>query len=117
MQLQAAKDGPLVALAFKLEEGKFGQLTYMRIYSGSLHKGDTLHNVATGKRIKVGCAERCLSSAGSQAASYCIRGSACNKWRVACLQCRAAWSSCCCTRAAAMQPILHVESSPGLWLF
>jgi elongation factor G len=45
--------GPLVALAFKLEEGKFGQLTYMRIYSGSLARGDTIVNVSTGKRLKV----------------------------------------------------------------
>jgi translation elongation factor EF-G len=45
--------GPLVALAFKLEEGKFGQLTYMRIYSGSLGRGDTIVNVSTGKRLKV----------------------------------------------------------------
>jgi len=42
-----------VALAFKLEEGKFGQLTYMRIYSGSLSRGDTIVNVSTGKRLKV----------------------------------------------------------------
>jgi hypothetical protein len=42
-----------VALAFKLEEGKFGQLTYMRIYSGSLARGDTIVNVSTGKRLKV----------------------------------------------------------------
>ena len=51
--LESSADGPLVALAFKLEEGRFGQLTYMRIYSGTLHKGDTVVNVATGKRIKV----------------------------------------------------------------
>ena len=50
--MEASKSGPLVALAFKLEEGRFGQLTYMRLYSGTLNKGDTLHNVATGKRIK-----------------------------------------------------------------
>ena len=43
-----------MALAFKLEEGRFGQLTYMRVYSGTLNKGDTITNVATGKRIKVG---------------------------------------------------------------
>ena len=42
-----------MALAFKLEEGRFGQLTYMRIYSGTLHKGDAIVNTATGKKIKV----------------------------------------------------------------
>ena len=45
--------GPLVALAFKLEEGRFGQLTYMRIYSGTVRKGDPIVNATTGKRIKV----------------------------------------------------------------
>jgi len=47
--------GPLVALAFKLEEGRFGQLTYMRIYSGAVRKGDPIVNSTTGKRIKVSC--------------------------------------------------------------
>ena len=45
--------GPLVALAFKLEEGRYGQLTYMRIYSGSVRKGDPIVNATTGKKIKV----------------------------------------------------------------
>ncbi|TVU10649.1 hypothetical protein EJB05_44193 [Eragrostis curvula] len=44
---------PLVALAFKLEEGRFGQLTYLRIYDGVIRKGDFIHNVNTGKKIKV----------------------------------------------------------------
>lgn len=41
-----------MALAFKLEEGKFGQLTYMRVYQGSLARGDMIVNVVSGKRIK-----------------------------------------------------------------
>jgi len=53
VQLACHKGGPLVALAFKLEEGRFGQLTYMRIYSGTVTKGDYVVNMATGKRIKV----------------------------------------------------------------
>ena len=45
---------PLVALAFKLEEGRFGQLTYIRIYQGSVRKGDTIVNSRTGREAKVG---------------------------------------------------------------
>ncbi|CAN6451516.1 unnamed protein product [Victoria cruziana] len=45
--------GPLVALAFKLEEGRFGQLTYLRIYQGVIRKGDFMINVNTGKKIKI----------------------------------------------------------------
>ncbi|XP_042503566.1 elongation factor G-1, mitochondrial-like, partial [Macadamia integrifolia] len=45
--------GPLVALAFKLEEGRFGQLTYLRIYEGVIRKGDFIININTGKKIKV----------------------------------------------------------------
>lgn len=51
--LPCSRSGPLVALAFKLEEGRFGQLTYMRIYSGVLRKGDNIVNQTSGKRIKV----------------------------------------------------------------
>jgi elongation factor G len=45
---------PLVALAFKLEDGPYGQLTYIRVYQGSIAKGDTIINIRTGKKVKVG---------------------------------------------------------------
>jgi elongation factor G len=45
---------PLVALAFKLEDGPYGQLTYIRVYQGSIAKGDTIVNIRTGKKVKVG---------------------------------------------------------------
>jgi elongation factor G len=44
---------PLIAYAFKLEESKFGQLTYMRIYQGTLRKGNWIRNVMTDKKVKV----------------------------------------------------------------
>ena len=47
-------DKPAVLLAFKLEDGRYGQLTYCRMYQGVLHKGDTIYNQSNGKKIKVG---------------------------------------------------------------
>ena len=45
---------PLTMLAFKLEDGRYGQLTYCRVYQGSLNRGDTIYNIADGKKHKVG---------------------------------------------------------------
>jgi len=52
--LTADPDAKTVALAFKLEDGAYGQLTYIRIYQGSLRKGDELVNTRSGQKIKVG---------------------------------------------------------------
>ena len=51
--LESDPSKPLVMLAFKLEDGKYGQLTYMRVYQGTVKKGDFIHNIANGKKIKV----------------------------------------------------------------
>ncbi len=45
---------PLVALAFTLEDGQYGQLTYVRVYQGILAKGTAMVNARTGQKIKVG---------------------------------------------------------------
>jgi elongation factor G len=52
--LVADPGSPLVALAFKLEVTPYGQLTYLRIYQGSLRKGDELTNTRTRKKVRVG---------------------------------------------------------------
>jgi len=52
--LSCSENVPTVALGFKLEDGKYGQLTYVRIYQGSLKKGDELYNTRARKKFKVG---------------------------------------------------------------
>ncbi|MGR5284665.1 elongation factor G [Vibrio maritimus] len=47
-------DEPLRALAFKIMDDRFGALTFIRIYSGRLKKGDTILNSATGKTERIG---------------------------------------------------------------
>jgi len=52
--LSSSPEDPAVALAFKLEDGPYGQLTYIRVYQGSIQKGSTIVNTRTGKKVKVG---------------------------------------------------------------
>ena len=53
VRLTAKASDDMLALAFKLEESRFGQLTYLRIYQGTLRRGDWLYNVRTKKKVKV----------------------------------------------------------------
>ena len=53
-ELFADEKSPTVALGFKLEDGKYGQLTYVRIYQGILRKGEELLNTRARKKFKVG---------------------------------------------------------------
>jgi elongation factor G len=52
--LSGKADDPLVALAFKLEDGHYGQLSYIRLYQGMLKKGDVAVNMRNRQKIKVG---------------------------------------------------------------
>jgi elongation factor G len=52
--IESESSKPLVCLAFKLDETRYGQLTYVRVYQGTLAKGSSIVNARTKKRVKVG---------------------------------------------------------------
>lgn len=63
VELFNVADKPCVALAFKLDDGQYGQLTYLRIYQGKIVKGDELFNTRAQKKFKVGRIVRMNSAA------------------------------------------------------
>ncbi len=52
--LESDAKKPMVAMAFKITEETFGQLTYTRVYQGTLKKGMTITNMRTGKSVRLG---------------------------------------------------------------
>ncbi len=54
VRLETDPARPPVLLAFKLEDGPYGQLTYIRIYQGRIEKGTELVNTRSGQKVKVG---------------------------------------------------------------
>ena len=54
VELESVDNKPCVALAFKLDDGQYGKLTYTRVYQGKIKKGEELYNTRTKKRFKVG---------------------------------------------------------------
>jgi len=60
--VQVDPEAPLIVLAFKLDDGRYGQVTYIRVYQGTLRKGDTIYNQRTKQKVKVGRLVRMHSS-------------------------------------------------------
>ena len=63
VDLECVENKPCVSLGFKLEDGQYGQLTYVRIYQGIIKKGEELFNTRSKKRFKVGRLVRMNASA------------------------------------------------------
>ena len=80
----ASDEEPLTTLAFKLLNDKFGQLTFIRVYSGVLRKGATVLNVRTGRRIRVGRLVQMMADKRSEI-EECHAGNICAAMGVECV--------------------------------
>ncbi len=54
VELSSDRDDPLVAMAFKTVVESFGQLTFMRLYQGTVRRGQSLRNARTGQQVRFG---------------------------------------------------------------
>jgi elongation factor G len=54
VMLESNPDKPAVLLAFKLDDTRFGQLTYVRIYQGRINKGDEIFNRRSQRKVRIG---------------------------------------------------------------
>ena len=73
VEVQSDVKLPLIAMAFKISDDQYGQLTYTRIYQGTLKKGDTAYNPRTQKRQRVGRIVR-MHSAEKEEIDYASAG-------------------------------------------
>ncbi|MCC7074245.1 MAG: elongation factor G [Deltaproteobacteria bacterium] len=71
---QTKDDEPLTALAFKLLNDKFGQLTFVRVYAGTLKKGASVMNARTGRRLRIGRLVRMFADKREEIEECCAGG-------------------------------------------